>query len=131
LPAKGQGLGWLGNENTDLQVPVEQARGWLTAYDAENGSVKWKYQAPHPILAGVTPTAGGIVFAADLGGELYAFDADNGQVLWQTNTGQSNGGGIVTYTVAGRQRLGVASGMKSPVWPGGAQQSRILVYGLR
>ncbi len=131
LPAKGQGLGWLGNANTDLQVPVEQARGWLTAYDAENGSVKWKYQAPHPILAGVTPTAGGIVFAADLGGELYAFDADNGQVLWQTNTGQSNGGGIVTYTVAGRQRLGVASGMKSPVWPGGAQQSRILVYGLR
>jgi hypothetical protein len=25
----------------------------------------------------------------------------------------------------------VASGMKSPMWPGGAQQSRILVYGLR
>ena len=31
----------------------------------------------------------------------------------------------------GRQLLGVASGMKSPMWPGGAQQSRILVYGLR
>ncbi len=27
--------------------------------------------------------------------------------------------------------LGVASGMKSPMWPGGAQQSRILVYGMR
>lgn len=33
--------------------------------------------------------------------------------------------------VTGRQLLGVASGMKSPMWPGAAQQSRILVYGLR
>jgi hypothetical protein len=27
--------------------------------------------------------------------------------------------------------IDVASGMKSPIWPGGVQQSRILVYGLR
>jgi alcohol dehydrogenase (cytochrome c) len=79
----------------------------------------------------VTPTAGGLVFAADMGGELYAFSADSGAVLWRTNTGQSSGGGIVTYTAGGRQRLGVASGMKSPVWPGGADKSRILVYGLK
>ena len=30
-----------------------------------------------------------------------------------------------------QQLLGVASGMKSPIWPGGAAQSRILVLGLR
>jgi alcohol dehydrogenase (cytochrome c) len=105
--------------------------GWLTAFDAETGSVRWKYHAPHPMLAGVTPTAGGLVFAADLGGQMYAFDADTGSILWQSNAGQSTGGGIVTYRAGGRQLLGVASGMKSPMWPGGAQQSRILVYGLR
>ena len=131
LPAAGKGLGWLGNENTNLQAPADQARGWVTAIDADNGAVKWKYQAPHPILAGVTPTAGGLVFTADMSGELYAFDADNGRILWQSASGQSTGGGIVTYMVGGRQRLAVASGMKSPVWPGGAQQSRILVIGLR
>jgi len=131
LPAAGKGLGWLGNENTNLQAPADQARGWVTAIDADNGAVKWKYQAPHPILAGVTPTAGGLVFTADMSGELYAFDAENGRILWQSASGQSTGGGIVTYMVGGRQRLAVASGMKSPVWPGGAQQSRILVIGLR
>jgi alcohol dehydrogenase (cytochrome c) len=85
----------------------------------------------HPMLAGVTPTAGGLVFAAHLGGQIYAVDADTGSILWQSSTGQSTGGGIVTYRAGGRQLLGVASEMKSPMWPGGAQQSRILVYGLR
>src|SRR5579864_6349736 len=124
---------WFGSENTmaDMFDPVEQSTGWLTSFDAESGSVRWKYQAAHPMLAGVTPTAGGLVFAADLGGELYAADADTGRILWQTDTGQSTGGGIVTYHAGGRQLIGVASGMKSPMWPGGAQQSRILVYGLR
>lgn len=52
------------------------------------------------------------------------------KVLWEYDTGQSNGGGVITYTAGGRQLLGVASGMKSPVWPGGASESRILVFGL-
>jgi alcohol dehydrogenase (cytochrome c) len=82
------------------------------------------------MLAGVTPTAGGLVFAADLGGQIYAFDADRGRILWQTSAGQSTGGGIVSYRAGGRQLLGVASGMKSPIWPGAARQSAIRVYGL-
>ena len=128
LPQTGT---WLGNENADVQTPVENAKGWLTAFDAENGAVRWKFQAPRPILAGVTPTAGGVVFTADMGGVVYALDAASGQKLWQTDTGQSSGGGVVTYAAGGRQLLGVASGMKSVVWPGAAQQSRILVYGLK
>ncbi len=132
LEVPSAGALWLGAENpmTDMFDPVEQAKGWLTAFDAETGSVRWKYHAPHPMLAGVTPTAGGLVFAADLGGQIYAFDADTGSILWQSSAGQSTGGGIITYRAGGRQLLGVASGMKSPMWPGGAQQSRILVYGL-
>jgi alcohol dehydrogenase (cytochrome c) len=125
------GTTWLGNQNKSPFGPATQASGWLTAFDADSGAVRWKFHAPHPMLAGVTPTAGGLVFGADMSGELYAFDADNGHVLWKTNTGQSTGGGIVSYTAGGRQLIGVASGMKSPVWPGAAKQSRILVYGLR
>jgi PQQ-dependent dehydrogenase (methanol/ethanol family) len=130
IPTSGY---WFGAETPQPQIqdPPAQARGWLTAFDAENGSVRWKYQAPRPVLAAVTPTAGGIVFAADMGGQVYAFDASTGRVLWQTNSGQSTGGGIVTYVAGGRQLVGVASGMKSPVWPGGSTQSRILVLGLR
>ena len=111
--------------------PPDKARGWLTAFDADSGTIRWKFGAPKPILAGVTPTAGGLVFAADLGGTLYAFDADNGTKLWELATGQSTGGGIVTYTAGGRQLVGVASGMKSPVWPGASKSSRILVLGVK
>ena len=110
--------------------PADQAKGWLTAFDADTGAVRWKFVAPAPVVAGVTPTAGGLVFSARSQGGLRAFDAETGDVLWQLDTGQSIGGGIVSYVVGGRQRIAVASGMKSPIWPGAAEQSRIQVFGL-
>ena len=128
VPAKGSA--WFGAATQNMDPPAN-AKGWLTAFDAENGAVKWKFAASRPILAGVTPTAGGLVFAADLGGTLYAFDAQNGAVLWQIATAQSIGGGIVSYSAGGRQLIGVAVGMMSPIWPGGSAASRIVVYGLR
>ncbi len=91
------------------------ATGWISAVNADEGTVRWKFHAPKPVLAAVTPTAGGLLFASDLNGTLYAFDADKGNVLWQTETGQSTGGGIIIYSASGRQRLAVASGVKSPV----------------
>ena len=44
--------------------------------------------------------------------------------------GLSIGGGVVSYVAGGHQRIGVASGMRSPIWPGGAQSSHIVVYGV-
>lgn len=132
-PVPAPGTAWFAaaNDLAHMFDSVDQAKGWVTAFDADSGSIRWKYAASHPILAGVTPTGGGVVFTADLGGQVYGFDATDGRVLWQTNTGQSTGGGIVTYLAGGRQLLGVAAGMKSPVWPGGAERSRILVFGVR
>jgi glucose dehydrogenase len=95
--------------------PLEDARGRLTAFDADTGKVRWKFQTSHPVNAAVTPTAGGLVFTADLGGRFYAFDATTGRVLCQHELGQSTGGGIVTYLANGRQRVAIASGMKSPI----------------
>jgi alcohol dehydrogenase (cytochrome c) len=132
IPAPGAGY-WFGAETPLPQIldAPTTARGWLTAFDAETGTIRWRYQAPAPVLAGVTPTAGGLVFAADMRGRLYAFDAATGRILWQNDTGLSTGGGIITYNAGGRQLVGVASGMKSPIWPGGAAQSRVIVLGLR
>ncbi|HEX5046537.1 MAG TPA: PQQ-binding-like beta-propeller repeat protein [Gammaproteobacteria bacterium] len=121
---------WFGSESRNIQVPAEEARGWVTAFDADTGEVRWKFAAPAPVLAGVTPTAGGIVLSADLAGHVRAFDADKGDVLWEQDLGQAIGGGIVTYRAGGRQLVAVASGMKSPIWPGATDQSRIQVFGL-
>ena len=131
-PVPRLGAGWFGAaQGGQRQDSAQFAKGWLTAYDAETGQVRWKFAAPRPVLAGVTPTAGGLVFTADLGGTVYAFNADDGRVAWQKLVGQSIGGGIVSYLAGGRQRIGVAAGMRSPLWPGASQSSRIIVYGLR
>jgi hypothetical protein len=36
----------------------------------------------------------------------------------------------VSYSVGGRQLVAVASGMKSRIWPGATDQSRIQIFGL-
>ena len=130
LPATGRQ--WMGEEAGGRVLdPPDSARGWVTAVDAESGEVRWKLPASKPILAGVTPTAGGVVFTADMGGHVYGLDAESGRVLWETDTGQSIGGGVVAYLAGGRELIGIASGMRSPTWPGGAKQSRLVVYGVR
>ena len=117
----------------DRVDPADRAHGWVRAFDADTGVVRWQFQAPKPILAAVTPTAGGLVFTGDLGGQLYAFDATSGKLLWETATNETVEGGIVSYRAGGRQFVGVAAGnKKSPFWPSGgaAKQSQIRVYGL-
>ncbi len=125
---------WLGGaENSveeDVFDPADDGRGRVTAFDADNGEVRWKFQTPRPINAAVTPTAGGLLFTADLGGRFYAFDARSGHVLWQHELGQVTGGGVVTYLANGRQRVAIASGMKSPyLGTGAVDASRIVIFG--
>ncbi|MGH7540193.1 MAG: pyrroloquinoline quinone-dependent dehydrogenase, partial [Gemmatimonadota bacterium] len=83
-PVPEAGQGWFGSVTpmTEMFDPPDSARGWLTAFDADSGTVRWQFAAPRPVLAAVLPTAGGLVFSADLGGRLRAFDAENGEVLW-------------------------------------------------
>lgn len=90
--------------------PTERATGWVHAISGDDGSVRWKFKAPYPIVAGVTPTAGGVVFTGDIGGNLYAFDMASGTVLHQTNVDGSIAGGIVTYSLGGTQYLALTSG---------------------
>ena len=61
--------------------------GWLHAVDADTGVWKWKLKSNYPILAGVTATAGGLVFFGDVGGNFYAVNAANGERLWGKKIG--------------------------------------------
>ena len=53
--------------------------GWLHAVDADTGVWKWRLKSNYPIVGGMTPTAGGVVFFCDIGGNFYALDAASGQ----------------------------------------------------
>jgi alcohol dehydrogenase (cytochrome c) len=108
-----------------------QWAGWITAVDADRGSVAWKRILPAPVVAALTPTAGGVLFAADVAGDLYALNASTGATVWQTQTAGAVGGGIVSYAIAsGAQRIAVAAGMTSPIWPTKEVNAEVIVYGL-
>ena len=50
--------------------------------DRNDGRVRWRFHAEAPVVSGVTPTAGGLIFA----------------------------GGVITYQVGGRQYVAATSG---------------------
>ncbi len=106
--------------------------GWLYATDADSGVWKWRAKSNYPILGAVTPTAGGLVFFGDLGGNLYALDSSSGQKLWgQTlDRGGGIGGGIITYSVEGAQRIAVAAGFTMVAWPTKPVSAKVVILGL-
>lgn len=130
VPAKGDI--WLGVKESipEAMTPWSTARGWLTAFDADTGDIRWKLETPKPILAGVTPTATGLVFVADLAGNIFALDAGSGKRLWNDNLGQPLGGGLITYQAGERQFVAAAVGNGGGVWPIDVTRSSIVVYGL-
>jgi alcohol dehydrogenase (cytochrome c) len=113
-----------------LQDPHAHWAGWLYATDADSGQWKWRLKTNYPILSGVTPTAGGLVFFGDMGGNFYAVDAGNGQRLWGQKLEGAIGGGVVTYMAQGSQKVAVAAGMTAVVWPTDQTTGKILILGL-
>jgi alcohol dehydrogenase (cytochrome c) len=91
---------------------------------------KWRLESNYPIFGGVTPTAGGLVFFGDMGGNFYALDAATGQKLWGQKIGGAIGGGVITYTVNGAQKVAVATGYVSPAVPAEIRRAKVVVLGL-
>jgi alcohol dehydrogenase (cytochrome c) len=104
--------------------------GWVSAVDADTGVWKWRLKSNYPILGGMTPTAGGVVFFGDIGGNFYALDAANGQKLWGQDLGGAIAGGVITYTAGGAQKVAVASGFTMLAWPTKIVTAKIVVLGL-
>lgn len=91
-------------------APVGPSTGWITAVDSETGAVRWKYHAEKPVVAGITPTAGGVTFAGDLAGNLFVFDSKTGALVNRIQTHGALAGGLVTYEAGGRQYVAFANG---------------------
>lgn len=129
------GIPWTGSARLrdpfGVMDPLTERHGRLTAVDADNGSVRWRYESASPMVAGVTATAGGLVFAADLSGNVLGFDARTGAVIFRYNTGQPIGGGIVSYAVAGKQYVAVASGLNAPLtWQVKSSPAKVVILSL-
>ncbi len=110
--------------------PAEAARGWLRSFDAATGRQLWAYHAPMPMVAGVTPTAGGVVFTGSVDGSFLVFDARSGAVLYRFNTGGAIGGGVMTYAMDGRQYVMATSGNSSRTIVGAGGAATVVVFAL-
>jgi alcohol dehydrogenase (cytochrome c) len=100
------------------------------AVDADSGKVLWKYHSSLPMVAGLTPTGGGLVFTGDLLGNLLAFDAASGKVLLQVPTGGPVGGGVTTYGINGKQYVAVAAGMKNAIMKTESGPASVVIFAL-
>jgi PQQ-dependent dehydrogenase (methanol/ethanol family) len=97
--------------------PPAKWAGWLTSVDAVTGKQRWKFKAPNPIIGGVTPTAGNVVFLGDMGGNFYVIDSASGKQLFKQDLKGAVAGGVITYDTGAGQKVAVSSGMQSKIWP--------------
>ncbi len=126
-PQTAPGSTFGGNMRYDL---IEQTSGWIHAFDAVTGAVKWMRHEERPMLAGVTPTAGGVVFTGTPSGKFLGLSAASGDVLYSFNTGGAIAGGITSYAVNGRQYLAVPSGSASRIIWGTSGAPTLIVFAL-
>ena len=70
------------------------------------------------------------MFFGDVGGNFYAVDAATGEKLWGQKLGGAIGGGVITYTANGVQKVAVATGFISPVWPVQIRTARVAILGV-
>lgn len=106
------------------------ASGWINSIDGETGKIRWRYHADGPVVAGVTPTAGGVTFSGDMAGNFLALDSATGKPLLKTQTGGALAGGVITYARGGRQYVALTSGNVSRLTFGASGVPTLIIYAL-
>jgi alcohol dehydrogenase (cytochrome c) len=106
-PRGAMGLG--GKEEISLGNP----RSYLAAIDYKTGKTVWRHVYPPfggPSASGVLSTAGKLVFAGDISGNLVAYDAAAGKPLWHAYLGTPVSNAPETYMLDGHQYVLAAAG---------------------
>jgi alcohol dehydrogenase (cytochrome c) len=110
--------------------PIDTARGFTRAFDAATGRQIWAREAHTQMVAGVTPTAGGILLTGEVGGDFVVLDSRNGRDLYHFYTGGALAGGVITYELDGQQLVAVASGNRSWASSNSTGAGTIVIFGL-
>jgi len=106
-PRGAMGLG--GKEELNLGT----VRSYLAAIDYKTGKVVWRHE--YPTLGGhgaggILSTAGRLLFAGDVAGNIVAYDPANGKPLWHSYLGSQVSNAPETYQLDGHQYLLTAAG---------------------
>jgi alcohol dehydrogenase (cytochrome c) len=91
-------------------LPDERIETAVRAVDPKTATVKWVFKQYADAWAGVTSTAGGLVFSGDGQGNFIALDADTGKDLWHIPLGASIQTAAISFAVDGRQYVTIVAG---------------------
>lgn len=88
----------------------DEGYGAIRAVDPATGERKWEFKMNDVTDAGILTTASDLLFSGGREGYFYALDARTGTPLWKSTVGGAVASGAMTYSVGGRQYVGVAAG---------------------
>lgn len=91
------------NENGDM--------GNFIAWDPAEGRIVWSDPERFSVWSGALTTDGGVTFYGTLEGYLKAVSTKDGHLLWKAKLPSGIIGNVFTYEYAGKQYVGVYSGI--------------------
>jgi alcohol dehydrogenase (cytochrome c) len=106
-PRGAMGLG--GKE----ELALGTIHSYISAIDYKTGKTVWKHVYPTlggGLGSGMLTTAGRLLFAGDVAGNIVAYDAGNGKPLWHAYLGSNVSNAPETYALDGHQYVLVGAG---------------------
>jgi alcohol dehydrogenase (cytochrome c) len=106
-PRGAMGLG--GKE----ELALGTTQSYISAIDYKTGKTVWKHAYPTlggGLGSGMMTTAGKLLFAGDVAGNIVAYDAANGMPLWHAYLGSVVSNAPETYALDGHQYVLVGAG---------------------
>ena len=88
-------------------VSLDRQTGSISAVDVSTGKTIAKANLPFPNYAGVMSTRGGLVFSGQLDGTMMAHDAETLELLWSMNVGTGFKAPPISFSVNGKQYIGI------------------------
>jgi quinoprotein glucose dehydrogenase len=100
---------------SDGLSPIKPPWTSMTAYDLNQGVIKWKMAlgdvpgikgtGTHYPKVGPVITAGGLIFTGTRDRKIRAFDVETGKILWETEAPAALEGMPAVYQVGGREYI--------------------------
>jgi alcohol dehydrogenase (cytochrome c) len=106
-PRGAMGLG--GKE----ELALGTTQSYISAIDYKTGKTVWKHAYPTlggGLGSGMMTTAGRLLFAGDIAGNIVAYDAANGKPLWHAYLGNIVSNAPETFALDGHQYVLVGAG---------------------